>query len=265
MPEAGTTERRASILGSISGTLMLYGLFGLIVEAGLTVVVLQTEGSTRMVTLIGMLVILVLMVCFAGLNWESLRGGATVGGDALQPLWGRDHLPLAPVHVDIFEGTWRCQWWHRNEKGEIQPYVDDTIHVRSIDPQTGSLEARGEPVYERIEKYKIRGRVSKLGFAHLYYSTPPPQEKLAGLVILKIDFRKDVAKGWWLGRDREDTYDIGGPVTWTKVGKWRGEWRNRRYEYQTPRGELPRPEGPSGFGAAVGQAPKPEAAEEHGG
>lgn len=96
MPEAGTTEKRASILGSISGTLMLYGLFGLIVEGGLTVVVLQTEGTTRMVTLVGMLVILVLMVCFAGLNWESLRSGATVGGYALQPLWGRDHLPLAP-------------------------------------------------------------------------------------------------------------------------------------------------------------------------
>lgn len=129
MPEPGTTEKRASILGSISGTLMLYGLFGLIVEAGLTVVVLQTEGSTRMVTLIGM------------------------------------------------------------------------------------------------------------------------------LVILKIDFRKDVAKGWWLGRDREDTCDIGGPVTWTKAGKWRGEWQNRRYEYQIPRGAIPRPsrpEGSAGFGPSAG-------------
>ena len=267
MPEPGTSEKRASILRSISGTLKLYGLITLIVEAGLLAVVLRTDSYTRMVALIGMIVILLLVVCFAGLNWESLRGNASgSAGDAtgrreeLAPLWGQYHLPLAPVHVNVCEGTWRCQWWRRNEKGEIQPYVDDTIHVKSVAPQTGNLEGRGEPVYKRIEAYKIRGRVSKHGFAHLYYSTPPPQEKLAGLVILKFDFREDVAKGWWLGRDPKDTREIGGPVTWTKAGKWKGEWQNRHHEDQTAcdvsshRGQ---PEDPPGFGVDVGQTPEP--------
>lgn len=240
--EPGGTARTAGRfrVRDVEDTLKLYAALALLLEAGLgTLVVLAPTETVQLIAVVGMLAVFALMVVIAGRNWEpSGRGDGDPGLQPLSriadPLWGDEHTPLEPAQVTTLQGRWRCEWTARTASGDLKPYVDDTVTIREVNPETGELEATGSETYEKNpEGYKVRGRVSKQGLAHLYYRYPTAlhQEKV-GMAILRIDFINEVAEGWWLGGGRGlGRPDTGGLVRWTKADRFEGDWVDRAYEH----------------------------------
>lgn len=214
----------------MTSTLGLYIALALVAEAGLGVLATSSNHlSLKITAAIGMVLVLVLMVYFSGTNWEQVKTHTVRGPMLGDPFAGLDHLPLEVGHKDSIKGEWYGEWKCRAKDGSITPYTDDTIHVREIDLETGHMEAWSQSVYSTAVVYTIRGRISRKGFGLLYYTTPAPNERLAGIVILRFDYLSETAKGWWLGAGRSHGSDVGGPVKWTKSTRWRGDWADKKY------------------------------------
>jgi hypothetical protein len=225
-------------IDQVDGTLKLYAALGLLLEAGLgTLVLLAPTAEVQQIAGIGMVAVFALMVVFAGMRWESTTRGTAVErqfrsaatGD--DPLWGE----LDDAHVDAWVGVWRCEWSARTRSGDVVPYIDDTVTVSKVDPDTGDLTGRATGVYDKnFDGYALAGRVSTQWLAHLYYHFPPPHDEKVGMVILRIDPQADVAEGWWLGGGRgKGAPNVEGPVTWTKAEAFEGEWVDHAYELES--------------------------------
>lgn len=186
-----------------------------------------------------MIVVVVLMVIVAG---RQLVHSTSIGSSDpsiessvvdLSPPWNLNDEPLDPAEVAACEGTWRCHWTLRTPSGEFKDYVDDTITIHDIDPETGSLEGFGTAVYENSPGYSIRGCLSDTGFAYMYYTTTGLHKEKAGFIILQFYFQQSEAEGWWLGGGRGSRQPpIGGYSTWIKDDKFEGEWINQAYEIE---------------------------------
>jgi hypothetical protein len=222
-------------VADVKDTLKLYAALALLLEVGLgTLVVVAPNPTVQLVAVSGMIGVFALMVWIAGRNWESVRGNVAELQESLSPLWGEEHLPLDTAHLTACQGVWRCQWSARTSSGISKQYIDDTITVNSVDPATGEIRATGSAVYEKAEiGYKLRGRLSKQGLAHLYYKFPPPHEQKVGMIILRFSFLSDSANGWWMGGGRgRGKPDVGGLVTWTRSNAYKGEWSDHIYEWE---------------------------------
>lgn len=190
------------------------------------VVVPNSDELVQLTTIVslGLIVALSLVVLYA--KWDL----ATTQVD---PILGVEHLPLHPGDVRVLRsGKWRCNWKARNEHGDLKDYVSDTISINKVDQMTGIIQGFGTPVYENAEGYEINGRVSKKGFAHLYYKSGWPHEEKIGLVILQFDFREQTAEGWWLGGLRDTGIPVSGSVVWKKDSLIEGEWKDKPHQFE---------------------------------
>jgi len=200
--------------------------FVVVVFAVVGGVVLPTSSVLVQLTTIvslGLIVVISLVVVYS--KWDL----ATTQVD---PILGPEHLPLHPMDVRTLRtGQWYCEWTARNVHDDLKPYADDTVTIIDVDRTTGVVRGYGTPVYENADGYQVNGRVSKKGYAHLYYKSGWPHAEKMGMIILKFDFQQGTAQGWWLGGLRETGFLISGGVTWTKDAVYEGEWENRYHSF----------------------------------
>jgi hypothetical protein len=200
--------------------------FVVVVFAVVGGVILPGSGVLVQLTTIislGLIVVISLIVVYS--KWEVVT-------TQVDPILGPEHLPLHPMDIQTLRtGKWRCEWTARNVNGDLKPYADDTISIIDVDRTTGVVRGYGTPVYENVDGYRVNGRVSKKGYAHLYYQSEWPHAEKMGMVILKFDFQKETAEGWWLGGLRETGFLINGGVTWTKDAVYEGEWTDTYHPF----------------------------------
>jgi hypothetical protein len=200
--------------------------FVVVVFAVVGGVILPGSGVLVQLTTIvslGLIVVISLVVVYR--KWDLTT-------TQVDPILGPEHLPLHPMDVRTLRtGTWRCEWTARNVHGELKPYADDSITLVDVDRTTGVVRGYGTPVYENVNGYQVNGRVSKKGYAHLYYRSGWPHSEKVGMVILKFDFQRNVAEGWWLGGLRETGFLVNGGVKWTKDDVYEGEWEDTYYPF----------------------------------
>ena len=219
-------------ISDIKDTLKFYAALAIIFGGVFGVTYQMTSDlEIKKILVVGLIVIYVLMVLIAGRNWQSGKGREIE--QVLTPLWGKEHLPLDPIHVQACIGVWLCKWSARTSSGLSKAYIDDSVTVESIDIASGEVHASARGVYDKNPTgYKLSGRLSKQGFAQLYYKFPPPHEEKVGMVILRFDYQTEQAIGWWLGGGRgHGTPDTGGVVTWIKADKYDGKWTEQVYEW----------------------------------
>lgn len=200
--------------------------FVVVVFAVVGGVILPGSGVlVRLTTIISLGLIVVISLVVVYRKWDM----ATTQVD---PILGSEHLPLHPMDVQTLQtGKWRCEWTARNVHGELKPYADDTITIIDVDRTTGVVRGHGTPVYENADGYQVNGRISKRGYAHLYYKSGWPHSEKVGMVILKFDFQRETAEGWWLGSLRDTGFLVNGGVTWSKDTVYEGEWTDEYYPF----------------------------------
>lgn len=237
--------RIATIVERVDSSLKFLIALALVLEFGLGAIV--AAGPTPEIQMLaagGMIGLFALMVLVVALNYEPLPqtdssepDGNNDGIDDIRPIWNRS-LPMNPDRAAACEGTWLCKWSARTEDGRLKDYVDDTVVIDDVDPATGRLEARAQSAYEDDVWYEILGRVEDEGRCHLFYkieSREGADDKI-GMAVLRFDFNKGTAKGWWLGspRNRDGPADIGGETDWYKKTKHpdrASSWKNYPYEF----------------------------------
>jgi hypothetical protein len=159
-----------------------------------------------------MIIILILVVLFAG--WRYTSPGEALPTE-VKSLWTKEDIPIPQKYADNLKDRWNSHWTYRRPEGDLVPYVDDTIIIEDVDCKTGGIIGRGLSAYGKDANYDLRGRASKRGLMHLFYSTPPPKVGLSGMLILRITPMGDL-NGWWLGTGREGE-NAGGFVKWERA------------------------------------------------
>jgi hypothetical protein len=200
--------------------------FVVVVFAVVGSVILPSSGVlVRLTTIVSLGLIVVISLVVVYRKWDMTT-------TQVDPILGPEHLPLHPMDVRTLRtGRWRCEWTARNVHGDLKPYADDTITIIDVDRTTGVVRGYGTPVYGNADGYQVNGRVSKRGYAHLYYKSGWPHSEKVGMVILKFDFQQGKAEGWWLGGLRETGFLISGGVTWTKDTVYEGEWEDQFHPF----------------------------------
>lgn len=129
----------------------------------------------------------------------------------IRSIWSKHDLPLEKSEGDSWIGKWNCRWTYHTKDRQLKPYVDDIIEIEAVDYKSGVLSGIGHSSYVEGEKYYLRGRASRKGVAHIFYTSPRETAGLSGMVILNHPPIGEIV-GWWIGvgRKRED---IGGGVT----------------------------------------------------
>lgn len=197
------------IMAAAKHTLALFALIVVVVESTFVVLIIQLSGFAQLLTIAGMIVILCLVIGIAGIRWTS--PSETIPKQ-ITSIWSKDDIPISEDLVECLKGRWNCRWTYRKKSGKFAKYVDDIIDIHKVETKTGIIEGKGKSAYDFEKGYKVYGRVSKKGLIHLFYSTPPPKMRLAGMVIMRIATMGEL-RGWWLGTDREGG-DIGGNTIW---------------------------------------------------
>lgn len=217
---AAKNRLRQFHLTDIETPIQLYYVLALALGAGLSaLVVVSPSLSVQLLAIGGMIVVFVVIVAAT----------RETNPEVEEVFWG----DLEPGQVKDYLTDWHCRWCARTDDGGLVNYLDDTVEVTNVDAASGEMEAEATIVYEDKpgQKYKLTGRVSKKGLAHLYYSSPHPYQEKKGMVILQFDFQKDTASGWWLGEGRtnETKKSVGGEVTWWRADRYHEEWEDKPY------------------------------------
>ncbi len=215
-------------------TLKLYAALALLLELLLGTLALSIDNANiKLVSIWGMIGIFVFMAWITGVHWQAVRNNLASLEQSLSPLVSKPHLPLVDAHASALKGVWRSRWFATADFGQSKPYLDDTITVTSVDLATGEIKAMGTGSYKKNSPgYRLSGRVSAQGLAHLHYQFPAPRQEKVGMVILKFDFLRDEATGYWLGSGRKiGAPDIGGEVKWSKSSS-HGHWLDQIYDWQ---------------------------------
>lgn len=236
--------RVANVVGTVDSSLKFLIALAFVLEFGLGAIV--AAGPTPEIQLLaagGMIGLFALMVLVVALNYETgtqtapdIRDGIDDLHDDIKPIWNRT-LPMDPDRAAACEGTWMCEWSARTSDGRLEKYVDDTVVIDDVNPTTGRLAARAQSAYEEDSWYEILGRVEDEGRCHLFYKIQSRgDDDKVGMAVLRFDFGKGTARGWWLGsaRDRDGPADVGGETEWfkktTHPDRW-ATWENTPYEF----------------------------------
>jgi len=206
MSTTDSSNSRSAIINTIETPLKLYALIALIVDGSLIATALALDaGTDRTILIIGSIILLLAIIVFTGLK---IMNKSPLPKE-INAMWTSEDIPLTEEITNSWRGQWNAEWTYKYKKDEFRKYVDDQIFFEKIDMKTGEFEGYGISSYETKKRYILRGRISKRGICHLFYSSSPPYS-LSGVSIIKMSPMGELS-GWWLGVGRKGG-DIAGEV-----------------------------------------------------
>lgn len=134
--------------------------------------------------------------------------------DEIRSIWSKNDLPLNIQLAEAWLQKWNCRWSFQSKNNDLKPYVDDIIEIEHVDQETGELIGKGYSSYHKDVFYKLHGRISNKGVAHIFYTSPKESAGLSGMIILNRPPLGNMT-GWWIGAGRKGG-DIGGGVIMEK-------------------------------------------------
>lgn len=207
MDPTNSTNSKSSLIRTIETPLKLFALIALIVDGSFfaAALTMEPDSNDRTILIVGSIILLLVIIIFTGLkilNKSPLP-------KEIKAMWTGKDIPLTEDIANSWRGQWNAKWTYKNNKDELKKYVDDQIFFEKIDNATGEFEGYGISAYDTKTRYILRGRISKRGICHLFYSSNPPYS-LSGVSILKMSPMGEII-GWWLGVGRKGG-DVGGDV-----------------------------------------------------